>query len=149
MPAASVWGPFLWKLLHTFGAILYDRESKHRKFKRDEDTEAKWILTHIEQIIPCKECIAHVLAFKQKNPIPSSPAGYAEWIWKCHESVNDKLKKPAGPPLNDVVSLTGDISVLWKEYMKCIEDSILQAHVRKIHVIEFQRHVYMWKNYLL
>ena len=149
MPAASVWGPFLWRFLHVFGAITYERSSKQTKCKKDEDTEARWILTNIHKIIPCKECLAHLIAFKEKCPLPSTPAEYAEWLWIFHESVNEKLKKEAGPPLNDVLAVTGTVGNLWKEYIKCIDDSIIQNHIRKIHVIEYQRHVYMWLNYLL
>ena len=79
---------------------------------------------------------------------PPSSSQYAEWIWNLHESVNEKLSKPPGPPLS-VLSMDGNITSLWKEYVKCVEDSIQQNHIRRVNVIEYQRHVLMWLNYLL
>jgi hypothetical protein len=148
MPVASIWGPYLWKFLHTFAGKVQERHGKETKFKKDEELEAKWILSHIDKIIPCKECLAHLVAFKRHTPIPPHSSGYAEWVWIFHESVNRKLGKTPGPPLHEV-GIEGNISQLLKEYIECIEDSILQTYVRRIHVIEFQRHVSMWINYLI
>jgi len=145
MPTASVWGPYLWKFLHAFSKRAGKSQSK---FKKDEETEAKWILHHLDRIIPCKECITHIILFKKETPIPSLVSTYDVWVWTLHESVNKKLSKPPGPPLHEL-DVENDISKLWKDYIKCVEDSILQNHIRKIHVVEFQRHVYMWLNYLL
>jgi hypothetical protein len=146
MPAASIWGPYLWKFLHSFAAIVKEREDKQTKFKKSEESEARWIVNNIDKIIPCKECLAHVLSFKKSMPF-TPKSDYALWFWSLHESVNQKLGKPPGPPLEEVS--TGEVGALWKEYVKCVEDSILQNHIRRIHVIEFQRHVYMWLNYLV
>lgn len=145
MPSASVWGPYLWKFLHLFASMC---GKAHDKFKIDEERESKWLITHIETIIPCKECILHLLSFKKGNPIKGSSM-YIEWFWDLHNSVNTKLKKNPGPALEDIRELPGDIKTIWKEYVVCVEDSINQNFIRRTNLLEFQRHLHMWTSYLL
>lgn len=145
MPRPNIWGPLLWKFLHSFGSKC---GKTTRILKRDEEIQAHWILVNLEKVIPCKECVAHYVIFKHKNPIPATSSEYAKWLWDLHDSVNIKLEKDPSPEFN-TLEYDGNILNIWKEYMACVEDSIQQNFIRRTHIIEFQRHVNMWIQLLI
>lgn len=150
MPPPSVWGPFLWNVLHGIGA----RCGKGiPALRRDEEREAMWILIHIEYCIPCKECIDHIFQFKKKVPIPKSADSIQEWICALHNSVNEKLGKPIVEFSSDQEPETSDsqsqeegqdILTAWNTYLATIHDAIVLGQVSGPHLREFKRHMFLW-----
>ena len=154
MPPPSVWGPFLWKVLHGIGHDLSQTRPSHLKpnpFCKDQEREAIWILSHLEYCIPCKECTEHVLQFKKKVPVPKSSATIQEWICALHNSVNEKLGKDTvgNDTVEGVTGVVSQVVVLdaWKEYLATIQDSILLGQVSGPHLREFKRHMLLWVQY--
>ena len=156
MPPPSVWGPFLWKVLHGIGDSGYRLAPSVNPFHKDQEREAIWILTHLEYCIPCKECIDHVFQFKKKVPVPKSSATIQDWICALHNSVNEKLGKDtidkdtvAKDTVEGVTGCVSRTSVLdaWKEYLATIQDSILLGQVSGPHLREFKRHMLLWLQY--
>ena len=149
MPPPSVWGPFLWKVLHGIGHDLSKTRLSHLKpnpFCKDQEREAIWILSHLEYCIPCKECTDHVIQFKKKVPVPKSSATIQEWICALHNSVNEKLCKQTVEGVTGVVSQVVVLDA-WKEYLATIQDSILLGQVSGPHLREFKRHMLLWVQY--
>lgn len=140
MPPPSVWGPPLWKVLHGLGSTT----AIHECLKRDSERESLWLLTHLEYIIPCKECTEHLLTFKRKYPVPRAHVAIGEWICRLHNSVNEKLSKEIVPytqrPPTDV---KGD----WAAYLESIKDSIQLGLVAGDKLREFVRHMGLWIRY--
>lgn len=83
------WGPKGWNWLHVL-AINYPpaptrvdaRVALHRIWK---------FVTHL----PCTECRGHATRFFRENP-PSLASTFSlqAWVWKFHNAVNLRLKKP-------------------------------------------------------
>jgi hypothetical protein len=139
MPPPSVWGPPLWKVLHGIEATV-----KIASLQKDSEREGLWLLTHAEYIIPCKECIEHLVQFRKKNPILKSYSTIGEWICALHNSVNEKLGKEVLP-----YSVCTTISVKedWSVYIDCIKDSIQLGLVVGDKLREFNRHMLLWMQY--
>lgn len=140
MPPPSVWGPPLWKVLHGLGSTT----AIHASLQQDSERESLWLLTHLEYILPCKECTEHLLTFKRKYPVPRAHVALGEWICRLHNSVNEKLSKEIVPytqrPPTDV---KGD----WGAYLDSIKDSIQLGLVAGDKLREFVRHMGLWIRY--
>jgi len=156
MPPPSVWGPFLWKVLHGIGDSGRGQSStiapSVNPFHKDKEREAIWILTHLEYCIPCKECIDHVFQFKKKVPVPKSNATIQDWICALHNSVNEKLGKANKDTVEGATGVVSRTSVLdawnaWNQYLATIQDSILLGQVSGPHLREFKRHMLLWVQY--
>lgn len=75
----SVWGPPLWKVLHTVAATV----------------PATWqtIHTALRDALPCPECDAHFNAWYATRP-PPGPDGAAQWLLDLHNNVNSRTGTP-------------------------------------------------------
>jgi hypothetical protein len=140
MPPPSVWGPPLWNILHGIGPL----SGRIPSLRKDSERECIWLLTHLEYIIPCKECIDHLIQFKRKNPIPKSYTTIGEWVCSLHNSVNEKLGK-------EIIAY-GDFQpteskASWDMYLDTIKDSILLGLVTGDRLREFSRHMRLWMQY--
>lgn len=100
-PETTVWGPPLWKVLHTLAEC--------------SDNSPLWhdILTAMETLIPCPTCKAHFIEYRQQNPAPADHQGIVDWFFILHNIVNARLNKPlydaAGLPCGDKASLLAGI----------------------------------------
>jgi hypothetical protein len=139
MPPPSVWGPPLWKVLHGIGA-----SRKHTILRNDCERESLWLIRHLDDILPCKECTEHFLTFKQANPIPKSYATLGEWICKLHNSVNTKLEKELVPFSPD---LDIDVKEHWALFLESVKESILLRLIQGDKLREFTRHMGLWIQY--
>lgn len=116
--------------------------------QKDSERECIWLVTHMEYIIPCKECNAHYFAYKQKNHIPTQYTKIGEWLCGLHNSVNEKLGK-------EIVEYTGDSERIvdvkgdWLLYVECIKDSLRLGLVAGDKLREFSRHMLLWMQYTL
>ncbi len=81
-PETTVWGPPLWKVLHTLAEC--------------SDNSPLWhdILTAMETLIPCPTCKAHFIEYRQQNPAPADHQGIVDWFFILHNIVNARLNKP-------------------------------------------------------
>jgi hypothetical protein len=138
MPPPSVWGPLLWDVLHGIGPMSGQIPS----LRKDSERECIWLLNHLEYIIPCKECIDHLIQFKRKNPVPKSYTNIGEWVCNLHNSVNEKLGKKILQYNNINLELKA-----WDLYLESIKDSILLGLVAGDRLREFTRHMNLWMQY--
>jgi hypothetical protein len=145
MPAApNVWGPILWSLLHTIGARA---GLSSPKIYIDELRELRWLVDHLESIIPCKECRDHVQEYRRANPLPVAASAYGLWFWTFHEEVNRRLGKPSTIPFTPELGKPTDNRKLletWKAYTNVLSDSLLKGQVKGENIKEFNRHFRMW-----
>ena len=145
MPPPSVWGPPLWKVLHGIG---YMTAKGLPSLHKDSERECIWLVTHMEYIIPCRECIAHFFAYKQKNHIPKVYTNIGEWLCGLHNSVNEKLGKEVvsySPEQESASDVRGD----WLLYLESIKDSLRLGLVAGDKLREFSRHILLWQQYTL
>jgi hypothetical protein len=77
-PAAEVWGPMLWRELHT---------------KTDATPE---YVASFRSRIPCGDCRKGWDVLQERFP-PVYGEGWFEWTWRAHEAVNAHLGKPQVP----------------------------------------------------
>lgn len=106
-PETTVWGPPLWKILHTLAEC-----SDNSPFWHD-------ILTAMETYIPCPTCKAHFIEYRQQTPAPADHQGIVDWFFILHNIVNARLNKP----LFDAAGLpTGDKHTLLAELAPIIQD---------------------------
>ena len=92
-PETTVWGPPLWKVLHTLAEF--------------SDNSPLWfdILNSLETFIPCPVCKTHFTEYKTQNPAPADHQGIVDWFFILHNIVNARTNKPlydaAGLPKGD------------------------------------------------
>jgi hypothetical protein len=90
----SVWGPPLWRILHTFSYKI----GANRNSLVAEDEARTWIqlLRSIEAIMPCQLCRRHFRTWKIHHPIEAFAGlrslglaeASADWLWRLHDGVN-------------------------------------------------------------
>ena len=144
MPLPAVWGPVAWRLLHAIGAKA--GRPTANSMQKDEQRYAVWLINHIEYIIPCNECRAHIQTYRKKEPVPDDSRGIGAWLWKFHEAVNERLGKPEGPPFSVTLGKGVDVQKTWKEYLACVKESFLIGHLRNEDVKEWARILMLWKT---
>ena len=143
MPLPAIWGPKLWAVLHGIGARCGKSIPQTR---RDEERELKWLIDHLETIVPCPECRDHITRYKKEHPMPGKAAEYGYWIWQFHEAVNTRLGKPS-------VAWTGDIgnsvnlAKAWADFQNCLKDSLLKGSVRGDLVTKWKIHLQLWQGF--
>ena len=88
----TVWGPGLWRTLHTSAAMVGNQPL---------DTHAFCELLHnLEKTIPCPECRTHFSAYLKSYPPVTyirSAVSASRYMWHCHNQVNVMLNKPEFP----------------------------------------------------
>ena len=142
MAPPSVWGPILWSILHGIG---HKTQLTSNKMRVDVTREYIWLIQHMEKIIPCKECRDHVKAFKKKVPPPTGP-DEGSWFWALHESVNERLGKPAVIYSADIGSGI-IVKELWKVYKDTLRDSLISGSVNGLALKEYGRHIGLWAGF--
>jgi hypothetical protein len=100
-PETTVWGPPLWKVLHTLAEF--------------SDNSPLWfdILNAMETHIPCPVCKTHFTEYKTQNPAPADHQGIVDWFFILHNIVNARTNKPlydaAGLPKGDKTTLLTEL----------------------------------------
>ena len=142
MPLPAVWGPRAWEILHGIGWKAGRSPISHLAI--DEKREMMWLLQHIEYIIPCPECKAHVQSYRKREGLPSESNEVGSWLWTFHEAVNERLGKGDGPPFTHTLGENKPLQKLLKEYILCVQESFLLGHLRAEQVKEWNRHFQLW-----
>ncbi len=88
------WGPSGWRLLHLIAAG--PNAAKSKQF---------WVT--LPYVLPCKFCRASLSVYYEQLPIPNKQEEFAEWLYKIHNLVNQKLRDqgqsvPPDPPFEAV-----------------------------------------------
>ena len=143
MPVPSIWGPKLWDVLHAIGSKA-GRNSKALRI--DEAREIKWLLEHLESIVPCPECRQHIKNYRQVTGIPVNTYDTGEWLSKFHNAVNTRLQKAEVAYTNDLGS---GINILdaWVSYQNVLKESAMRGTVRGEALKEWNRHLRMWMGF--
>jgi hypothetical protein len=143
MPVPAIWGPKLWAVLHAIGAWA----GKNSKALRiDEAREIKWLLEHLETIVPCPECQQHIKRYRSQVGLPTATYDTGEWIWKFHNAVNDRLGKES-MPLEVLATCGKNVLEPWAAYQTILQDSMFRGRVRGDCVKEWNRHLRMWMGF--
>lgn len=142
MPPPSVWGPLLWKVVHG----MCGTPIRLNSLQKDSDRELLWIVNHLEYIIPCKECIDHLVSFRRKNPILKSYTTIGEWTCGLHNSVNEKLGKDNHSYSPSELQIH-TVKENWAAYLDSVKDSILLGLILGDKHREFTRHMLLWIQY--
>jgi len=96
MSNPNVWGPPLWRLLHT----LAEKAGKQTNPILIADERRAWIsfLKAVEMVIPCQRCKAHYTKWRTTHRLEQfmnySPTVFREearkWLWGLHSEVNEE-----------------------------------------------------------
>jgi len=122
MPVPGVWGPIVWNILHQ----LSIQQEIPQQFQKDKILQYKWLIEHIESIIPCEECRKHVQQYRRSHPTyMNNPK---EWMWEFHNAVNQRLGKEPFP--FESLEKKGSIRDFWKPYPYLLQESLLIGHLR-------------------
>jgi hypothetical protein len=86
--STTVWGPSLWRTLHSIAfSISYDHDSFEKR-KQFFD-----LIESLRTLLPCEECRLHFEAYVNENK-PQKASDLAYWTFELHNSVNKRLGKP-------------------------------------------------------
>jgi hypothetical protein len=149
MPLPSVWGPYLWAVLHRIG---YRAGKAPDIMARDEKRELDWLFAHLETIVPCVECRQHIEEYRKVHGIPV-PADCGRWMWEFHEDVNRRLGKTSVPYSGDLGSpghalqTNKSLRRLWREYCESIFESVQMGNLPGKNLTEFGRHLFLWQGF--
>ena len=135
----AVWGPQLWKLLHSIGSHGISPMPHTRV---DAARQLKWLFDNLERIIPCRECELHTREYKKKSPLPDTD--YKKWVFDFHNSVNIRLRKPI---VEEPEYPAVNILEAWRVYTQILEDSLLKGRVKGDAVKDFGRHLRLWASF--
>jgi len=94
----DVWGPPLWKTMHTLG----ERLGKQTSIIMVNDEKRAWVnfLKSVEMVIPCPKCKHHYQTWCKKNKLENfltCPYGKfreeaRKWLWGLHSEINEERK---------------------------------------------------------
>lgn len=148
MNAPGVWGPHLWAVLHRIG---FHAGKAPEKLAKDERREFEWLINHLDTVVPCAECRAHIEEYRRGRKGFSSLSGDpARWIWEFHEAVNARLGKTGVEFSSDLGSASASnktLRQLWKTYTDTILTSVQVGFVSRESVSEFSRHLFLWQGF--
>jgi hypothetical protein len=82
----TVWGPSLWRVLHSLSFSIEDGNKNDRKNFLD-------VLESLRSLLPCEDCRQHFCAYMKENN-PNEAADLAVWTFDFHNAVNTRLGKP-------------------------------------------------------
>ena len=94
-----LWGPALWKLLHSSAERIGSKAFK--RLPQEESRIWSQLLRSLRFSLPCPQCKQHYLSYCGEYPLSSfSKEEVRIWLYRLHEAVNHRLVKP------DTLSLT-------------------------------------------
>ena len=104
---ATIWGPALWKVLHT---AAQNRQLKSR--------QALWanLMKALRTGIPCPDCSAHFNSWMNSHPmrttlLPNIGIDHSKWFLDLHNDVNRRTGKPAWTLAQVAAAYNGDLAV--------------------------------------
>lgn len=110
MTTKEIWGPPLWRLLHS----LAERLGRQTILLLATDEKRAWtnLLKVIGQVMPCLACRNHYREWIARNPLEKFLRSNAiqedarRWVWALHNEVN-LAKGIASPPFETLHDLYG------------------------------------------
>jgi hypothetical protein len=104
---ATIWGPPLWKALHTAG--------QNKQLKTRQPLWAN-LMKNLRTGIPCPDCSAHFNAWMSAHPIrasliPNIGVDHSKWILDLHNDVNRRTGKPVWTLAQVAAEYNGDLAV--------------------------------------
>lgn len=144
MPVPGIWGPKLWDVLHSIGA----RGGRSvEKLQGDELRELKWLLEHLETIVPCAECRDHIVNYRKQNGIIGIASEIGVWVWKFHNAVNERLGKPVRSIESIETGQSVDVLEGWRVYQSVLKESMFKGSVRGEAIKDWNRHLRLWLGF--
>ena len=84
----SVWGPLFWDWFHNL-SICYSNSPTY-----NEALETYRKIENFIKSLPCPSCKDHATQYIQQNSINlTSGKNFQVWVWKFHNSVNQRTRK--------------------------------------------------------
>lgn len=110
MASKEVWGPPLWRLLHS----LAERLGRQTIPMMATDEKRAWVnlLKSVGDVMPCMACRTHYRAWCGSRPPERFASSYRlaedarKWLWGLHDEVN-RSRGVQSPPLEDIPGLYG------------------------------------------
>ena len=121
MSDPAVWGPSLWRILHT----LAERLGSQKNSMLIADEQRAWMnfLHSVENAIPCKRCKDHYKRWTKEHRIDSAVVQDTarKWVWGLHTEINGEQNK-VGPEFSEMGALYGERSSsdLTRDVDECI-----------------------------
>jgi len=82
-PETTIWGPMMWKILHTLAEFCIDA------------TLWNDLISRLTIDIPCVVCRGHFTAYIQAHPLGSiDTINLTNWFFTLHNDVNQRTNKP-------------------------------------------------------
>ena len=113
--SSTVWGPSLWRVLHSLSFSIEDGNKNDRKNFLD-------FLESLRSLLPCEDCRQHFCLYMKENS-PNDASDLAVWTFEFHNAVNKRLGKPQ--------YVFSDVSKLYMDNhcdIKCASSSSLKLH---------------------
>jgi hypothetical protein len=114
-PETTVWGPVLWKVLHTLAEFNTDSELWNN------------LITRLTIDIPCVICRTHFTTYVQTQPITSfDTVSLVNWFFNLHNSVNQRTDKPVVTTIPSYESFRASLTSLIQELSVSFPPETLQ-----------------------
>jgi len=117
-----VWGPSLWRILHT----LAERLGSQKNGMLIADEQRAWMnfLQNVENAIPCRLCKDHYRRWSKEHRIDAAVVKDAarKWVWGLHTEINTEQNK-VGPELSEMADIYGERSSsdLTRDVDECLQ----------------------------
>jgi hypothetical protein len=120
----SIWGPSLWRVLHSFAFSLnYEQDQSVYSKKRQELLQ---FIESLQLLLPCEECRLHFQEYIQLHN-PKKAENLAYWTFDLHNSVNQRIGKPQFS--------FGDVSKVYEDShctIQCKSKPLTHQHTKKL-----------------
>lgn len=90
----NMWGPLLWKTMHSFGRVL--REVKDGPLRDTLTRETSNLVDILIRSIPCPSCRNHATQYKMSHRIANANTkadSFEDWAYHFHNEVNRRIQK--------------------------------------------------------
>ena len=117
-----MWGPLLWKTIHSFGRVL--KEVKDGALRETLTRETSNLCDLLIRSIPCPSCKNHAVQYKMSHRIANANTksdSFEEWVYIFHNEVNRRIQKiMIGREQANKLYITTDPIKTLDEYLRSI-----------------------------
>ena len=89
-----MWGPLLWKTMHSFGRVL--KGVKDGPLRETLTRETSNLFDLLIRSIPCPSCRNHAVQYKMSHTFANANTksdSFEEWAYNFHNEVNRRIQK--------------------------------------------------------
>lgn len=89
-----MWGPLLWKTMHSFGRVLKGVEDHALRETLTRETSSLFDI--LIRSIPCPSCRNHATQYKRTHAIANANTkndAFEDWAYTFHNAVNRRIQK--------------------------------------------------------